>query len=116
MKKLAAMFYRQGNGTQPVRDWLLSLTDDDRRIVGRDVAMVEFGWPVGMPVCRALGQGLWEIRSTTANGRVECRIYFAAVEGKALLLHGHTGKASQRKGIVLARDRLADFMTRREPS
>ncbi len=114
MKKLAAIFYRQENGAQPVRDWLLSLTDDDRRIIGRDIATVEFGWPVGMPVCRSLGHGLWEVRSTIRNGRLEVRLYFVVHQGQAVLLHGHTGKDTQKRGITQARERLTDLLARME--
>jgi hypothetical protein len=42
-------FYRRLSGTEPVRDWLKSLSVEDRRIVGTDIAAVEFGWPIGMP-------------------------------------------------------------------
>jgi hypothetical protein len=31
---------------------------------------VEFSWPIGMPLCRALGQGLWEVRSVLPQGRI----------------------------------------------
>ena len=27
------------------------------------IQKVEFGWPLGMPYCRGLGNGLWEVRS-----------------------------------------------------
>ena len=50
LKRLPAAFYRLASGKEPVREWLLSLSDDDRRIVGGDIATAEFGWPVGMPV------------------------------------------------------------------
>jgi antitoxin HicB len=44
--------------------WHLNdLPQEDRRILGYDIGTVEFGWPVGMPLCRSLGGGLWEIRS-----------------------------------------------------
>jgi hypothetical protein len=47
------------------------LDEADRRTVGQHIATAEFGWPVGMPVCRSLGKGLYEIRSdATAAPRV----------------------------------------------
>lgn len=112
MKRIAAVFYRAENGTQPVRDWLLTLDRDDRRIVGEDLMTVEFGWPVGMPVCRPLGAGLHEVRSTIQNGRVEARVYFTVAEGQAILLHGAAGKSGQDRAIALARQRLADYHRR----
>ena len=57
LKKLPARFYRSETGTEPVREWLASLSKADRRIIGVDIATVEYGWPVGMPTCRPLGRG-----------------------------------------------------------
>jgi hypothetical protein len=57
-KKITARFFESETGKKPVRDWLLALSADDRRAVGYDIATVEFGWPVGTPVCRPLGAGL----------------------------------------------------------
>jgi len=57
-KKIPAFFFQTSAGTEPVRDWLKDLDDDDRRVIGEDIATVEYGWPVGMPTCRSLGDGL----------------------------------------------------------
>lgn len=66
-KKIAARFFESALGRKPVREWLLALNREDRRTVGYDIETVEFGWPLGMPVCRALGAGLWEVRSTLSG-------------------------------------------------
>ena len=34
-KKIAAVFYKAASGTEPVRDWLRSLSKDDRLKIGR---------------------------------------------------------------------------------
>ncbi len=49
-KRLQVVFFKAGNGAEPVRDWFGELSAEDRRIIGYDIARVEFGWPVGMPV------------------------------------------------------------------
>ena len=54
-KKLPALFYRTTTGREPVREWLKELSPDDRRAVGADIKTVEYGWPVGMPLCRNMG-------------------------------------------------------------
>ena len=36
-KKITGRFYALGSGRRPVRDWLLELSRDDRRIIGRDI-------------------------------------------------------------------------------
>jgi len=49
-KKIAARFYAHPSGRRPVREWLLGLSREDRRIIGYDIQRVEFGWPIGMPI------------------------------------------------------------------
>jgi phage-related protein len=56
-------------GAEPVRDWIKSLSADDRKVIGADIQTVEFGWPIGMPLCKSLGGGLWEVRSNITDGR-----------------------------------------------
>jgi len=58
-KKVSAVFYRSKSGNEPVREWLLKLAKEDRKAIGGDIQTVEFGWPIGMPVCRPMGDGLW---------------------------------------------------------
>jgi hypothetical protein len=48
-KKLPAFFYESALGNRPVREWVLGLTLEDRKLVGRDIQKVEFGWPLSMP-------------------------------------------------------------------
>lgn len=79
-------------------EWLLSMAKKDRRIVGRDIQKVEFGWPIGMPYCRPLGRGLSEVRSDLPGGRI-ARVIFCIVAGEMILLHGFekkTQKTTQR--------------------
>jgi hypothetical protein len=58
LSEIPVVFYRTASGVEPVRDWLRGLPDDDRRTIGIDLATVQVGWPVGMPLCRSLGGGL----------------------------------------------------------
>ncbi len=94
LKKLRASFYATSSGNEPVREWLLNLDDKDRRIVGQDIATAEFGWPIGMPLCRFLGKGLWEIRSNISHGRI-ARVIFAVVEERMVLLHSFVKKTQK---------------------
>jgi phage-related protein len=95
-KILPAMFYRSAAGSEPVRDWLKSLSRDDKRIVSQDIATVEFEWPVGMPHCRSLAprRGLWEVRSSLTSNRIGCVLFFIH-EGQMVLLHGFIKKTQQ---------------------
>lgn len=67
---------------------------ENRRLVGRDIQKVEFGWPVGMPYCRSLGQGLWEVRSDLTGGKIG-RVVFCVVESRMVLLHGFIKKTQK---------------------
>lgn len=94
IKKLPAAFYCTAAGKEPVREWLKGLDQADRLIVGQDIATAEFGWPVGMPVSRSLGKGLWEIRSEISNGRIT-RVIFCVADDKMVLLHGFIKKTQK---------------------
>lgn len=59
LKRVPARFYRSPIGVEPVRDWLQGLNKQDRRIIGTHIKTVEYGWPIGMPVCRPLRDGIF---------------------------------------------------------
>jgi phage-related protein len=109
-KKIQARFYELSSGRKPVRDWLLELAQDDRRTTGRDVQTVEFGWPIGMPVCRALGTGLYEVRSSLSDGRIG-RVLFCIMNNEMVLLHGFVKKTQKTPpaDIALARKRMKEI-------
>ena len=94
LKKLQARFFETATGRKPVKEWLLDLTRDDRRVVGKDIQKVEFGWPIGMPYCRPLGHGLWEVRSDLTDGKI-ARVIFCIVAGEMVLLNGFIKKTQK---------------------
>jgi antitoxin HicB len=58
--RIPLVFFLSAAGTEPVRDWLRALPDEDCRTIGQDLMRVQWRWPIGMPLCRSLGDGLWE--------------------------------------------------------
>ena len=110
MKRVKAVFYESGSGNMPVREWLLSLDREDRRIIGEDIATVEFGYPIGMPVCRNLGNGLYEVRSSISDGRI-ARVIFVVKRGYMVLLHGFIKKTQKtpKQDIDLASKRAREL-------
>lgn len=94
MKRLPAAFYELPSGREPVREWLKSLDRDDRKAVGEDIKDVEFSWPIGMPLCRPLGSGLWEVRSDLVQGRI-ARVLFCVRKGHMVLLHAFVKKTQK---------------------
>jgi phage-related protein len=93
-KKLTVVFYLSKAGAEPVRDWLKGLPVEDRQVLGRDLRLVEMSWPVGLPLCRPLGGGLWEVRSSLPSNRV-ARVIFCAAQGHMVLLHGFIKKTQK---------------------
>ena len=105
-KRVPAFFFRTESGFEPVRDWLKSLGKDDRLRIGIDIKTVEFGWPVGMPVCRPMKDGLFEVRSHLSDHRI-ARVFFCFDGGRMVLLHGFAKKTRKTPGadLDLARNR-----------
>lgn len=92
-KKLPARSYVSATGRNPVRDWILELSPDDRR-TGKDIQKVEFGWPIGRPHCASLGNGLWEVRSDLDSNRI-ARVIFCVTRGEMILLHAFIKKTQK---------------------
>lgn len=90
---LNVRFFRTDSENEPVRDWLADLPRDHRRMVGTDIKTVQLGWPIGMPVVKKLGAGLWEIRIDL--GDTIARIIFTVVGSDMVLLHGFIKKSQK---------------------
>lgn len=96
MKRIKARFFETDLGNAPVREWLLSLSAEDRRVIGFEIKTAEFGWPVGMPLCRSITgfSGLWELRVGISDGRI-ARILFVVHNGDMVLLNGFIKKSQK---------------------
>lgn len=93
---MPARFATSEAGRSFVREWLLSLSAQDRKAIGDDIRTAEFGWPVGMPLCRSIKgrKGLWEIRSSLPGGRI-ARVFLCVHDGSLVLLHGFIKKTQK---------------------
>src|SRR3954464_9129486 len=109
-RKLPVLFYRTRSGTELVRDWLRSLDDRDQNTIGLDLMRVQFRWPVGMPLCRAMGDGLWEVRTSLPSNRI-ARVLFCLVRDRIGVLHGFIKKTQKTpdEELSLARKRRKEF-------
>jgi phage-related protein len=108
--QLPVFFYRTRAGTEPVRDWLRELPAADRRTIGRDLQRVQTGWPIGMPLCRSLAGGLWELRSNLASDRIARTLFF--VHGNRIgIVHGFIKKTQKTPDAILelARKRMQEM-------
>jgi phage-related protein len=108
--KIQLLFYRLPAGSEPVRDWLKALDDEAKLLIGFDLMRVQWRWPVGMPLCRGMGDGLWEVRTNLPNGRI-ARVLFC-FHGQALVaLHGFIKKSQKTPDgeLDLARKRKKEL-------
>jgi phage-related protein len=92
MKK-DVVFYQEPSGNEPVRKWLKGLDKETRLIIGEDLKRVQYRWPLGMPLVRGFGSGLWEVRSTLTN-RI-ARIFFILHNDQIVLLHSIIKKTEE---------------------
>lgn len=108
-QKIELVFYRSDGGNEPVRDWLLGMSDQNRREVGLDLMRVQFAWPVGMPLVRPLGDGLFEVRTSLPDKTI-ARVLFCFHKGELFALHGFIKKtrATPPEDLQLARKRKAE--------
>lgn len=60
-----------------------------------DIATVEFGWPVGMPTCRPLKDGLYEVRTNLTGGKIGRVLFYMDLSGRMVLLHGFIKKTQR---------------------
>ena len=105
-KRVPLIFFRSESGPEPVLEWLRELPRADRRIVGAGLKDLEFGWPIGMPLCRALGGGLFELRVSLRSRRI-ARVMVCVHEGELVALHAFIKKTQKTRAgdMTLARSR-----------
>jgi len=107
-------FFRTEAGYEPVREWLLTLPQEDRRNIGADIKTVQFGWPLGMPLVRKLEPGLWEVRSHISNGIA--RVIFTVEALTLVLLHGFIKKSQRTEAsdLIVSRQRYRQLLQENE--
>lgn len=108
--KIPVTFFTTASGGDVVRDWLRGLDTADRRAIGKDLMRLQFRWPVGMPLCKSLGEGLWELRSTLPSKTI-ARVLMCFSSCRLVALHGFVKKTQKtpRSDLALARKRRAEF-------
>ncbi|MGA9196604.1 MAG: type II toxin-antitoxin system RelE/ParE family toxin [Pseudolabrys sp.] len=109
LEPIPLVFWRSAAGREPVREWLNGLPREDKRVIGRDIAKVQFGWPIGLPLCRPLSGGLWEVRSALPSKR-EARVFFGFHDGMLIALHAVIKKTRKTPAeeLALAKQRLKE--------
>ncbi len=107
--EIPVLFYRTAAGREPLLEWLRALDKEDRQVIGFDLMRVQFGWPIGMPLVRNLGNGLWEVRSDLRSDRIG-RMQFCFHESVLVGLHGFIKKTQKTSpnDLAIARRRMKE--------
>ncbi len=109
-RKIELVFFRSAGGDEPVRDWLRGLDEAERHAIGTDLLRAQWRWPVGMPLCRPMGKGLWEVRTDLPSNRT-ARVLICFYRYHLVALHGFIKKtrSTSKDDLALARRRKKDL-------
>ena len=110
LRKIPLIFYCGRSGSEPVREWLKALPEVERHAIGKDLLRAQWRWPVGMPLCRPLGGGLWEIRTDLPTPRT-ARVLLCLQDQRLVALHGFIKKTrtTPDEDLALARKRQKEL-------
>lgn len=103
---LSVKFFMTDSGNEPVREWLRTLSAQDKKTIGEHIKTVQIGWPLGMPLVKHLDDDIWEVRVKLHN-RI-ARILFVMSHQSMVLLHGFIKKDQKipKSDFDLAKERL----------
>lgn len=109
-QKVPLIFFRTAAGGEPVREWLKGLPEAERHAIGKDLLRAQWQWPVGMPLCRPLGAGLWEVRTDLPTKRT-ARVLLCLYRRHLVALHGFIKKTrtTPDEDLALARKRQKEL-------
>jgi phage-related protein len=109
-QKVPLVFFRTDAGREPAREWLKGLDESERQAIGKDLLRAQWRWPVGMPLCRPMGKGLWEVRTDLPGNRT-ARVFISLYRGHLVALHGFIKKTRATPGndLTLARKRQKEL-------
>jgi phage-related protein len=109
-RKIPLLFYAAGTGQEPVREWLKYLPAEERHEIGSDLLRAQWRWPIGMPLCRPMGDGLWEIRTNLPTKRT-ARVLICLHQGHLVALHGFIKKTrtTPTEELEMARKRQREL-------
>ena len=105
-----ADIFPHAGGKRAGAEWLKELPEQDRREIGTDLLRAQWRWPVGMPLCRPMGSGLWEIRTDLPTKRT-ARVLICLYREHLVGLHGFIKKtrATPDEDLALARKRKKEL-------
>jgi phage-related protein len=110
-EKIPLIFFRTAAGGEPGATVAEELPAAERQTVGKDLLRAQWRWPAGMPLCRPMGAGLWEVRTDLAMNRT-ARVLVCVYREHLVALHGFIKKtrATPTEDLALARRRQKELI------
>lgn len=114
MSQKQVVWYKTPSGREVVRDCVRDLSESDREIIGEDLLLAQMRFPKGAPIVKALGAGLYEVRSTI-SGKREFRIImvYDPSENALVVVHAFVKKSQKTplSDLRLAKARASEIIT-----
>ncbi len=94
-----------------MRDWLKGLPEAECHAIGKDLLRAQWRWPAGMPLCRPMGDGLYEVRTDLPTKRT-ARVMICLYREHLVAPHGFVKKtrATPDADLALARKRQKELL------
>ena len=93
--KLEAVFYDKEDGTEPAREFLLSLGEKMQAKMVRTISLLEEnGTELREPFSKPLGDGIFELRAKVGTD-ISRVLYFSVINRQAVLTHGFIKKTQK---------------------
>lgn len=105
-------YYKTPSGQEVIKDFIDTLQEAAQAKLGRQLDLLEqYGYELGMPHAKALGDGLMELRVRGKRGSQEVRVFYVFVlRNRIYLLHAFIKKTqtTPKKELEIARKRKAE--------
>ena len=93
--KLEAVFYEKEDGTEPAREFILSLGEKMQAKMVRTISLLEEnGTELREPFSKPLGDGIFELRAKVGTD-ISRVLYFFVINRQAVLTHGFIKKTQK---------------------
>lgn len=115
MQEFEVLFYEKEDGTEPAKDFILSLDTKMKTKMFRTIKMLQDnGYRMREPESKALEDGIMELR-VKVGSNISRVLYFFIVGKKIILTNGFIKKTQKtpRSEIELAKKYRADFLRRK---
>lgn len=116
MQNFKIIFYDKPDGTEPAKDFLLSLDTKMRARMAKMINLLEInGTELRMPYSEHLVDGIFELRAKVGSN-ISRVLYFFVIGGKVVLTNGFIKKTQKtpKNEIELAKKYRNEFLKREE--